>query len=262
MPDFFANPLGFLGLLAVPAILFIHLLREKSRRIRVSTLFLLERLPPRTPRGRTIHFLQNSRALWLQLLIALLCTWLLVQPHWLRRDSTQRVTLILDNSASMSAFRTRILDELPRILGVAARAAVRTEWVVLTSDQPDTPLFHGTELRGVLASLDSWQPLLPSHDPAPGFFARPARLPRWRHHPFHHGSRDLSSTWDHGGSLRPPHRELRICGGENVAGSRRRALGSLDQKCRGNAADRAIGGWRRMERKVRRKRCYLPPLRS
>src|SRR3954471_11213153 len=81
MPTFFANPWGLLGLLAIPAILVIHMLREKSRRVRVSTLFLLPPLLPRTPHGRAIHFLQNSIPLWLQLLSALLATWLLADPR-------------------------------------------------------------------------------------------------------------------------------------------------------------------------------------
>jgi Aerotolerance regulator N-terminal len=169
MPDFFANPLGFLGLLAVPAILIIHLLREKSRRVLVSTLFLLDPLAPQTPRGRTLHFLQNSPALWLQLLIALLGAWLLVQPRWLRSDSQQRIVVILDDTASMSAFRARVLDGLPRVLGAAARAATHTDWTLATTDEPETPLYRGPELRRALAALDAWQPVLPQHDPARAF---------------------------------------------------------------------------------------------
>jgi hypothetical protein len=139
------------------------------RRVSVSTLFLLEELTPRTPHGRRIHLLQNSLTLWLQLFIALLATWLLVQPRWLRHDSLQRITVILDDTASMSAFRGPVLSELPRTLGTAARAAARTDWNIITTDEPETPLYRGPDLRRALDALQAWQPLLPSHDPARAF---------------------------------------------------------------------------------------------
>src|SRR3954469_20652516 len=169
MPTFFANPWGLLGLLAMPAILIIHMLREKSRTVRVSTLFLLPPLAPRTPRGRALHWIQNSWPLWLQLLAALLCTWLLADPRWVRANSFQSVAVILDSSASISACRARVLAQLPGVLRAQARLASETEWVVGTSDAPGLALYRGRVLRDALAALDRWQPLHPRHDPAPTF---------------------------------------------------------------------------------------------
>src|SRR3954447_14318781 len=160
MPAFFANPFGLLGLLAVPAILVIHMLREKSRRLRVSTLFLLDPLAPRTPRGRAIHFIQNSIPLWLQLLAALLCTWLLADPRWVRANSFQSVAVILDSSASMSVCRDRALSQVPGLLRHLARMASRTEWTIGTSDGPGAPLYHGPDAADALAALQQWRPLL------------------------------------------------------------------------------------------------------
>ncbi len=176
LPAYYANPFGFLGLIAVPAIVAIHMLREKSRRIAVSTLFLLKRLAPLTPRGRTMHMLQHSAALWLQLLIALVCTWLLAQPRWLRRDSSQRIAVILDDTASMSAFRPRIVSELPGALDTLSRGAAHTEWMVLGSGNPEAPLYRGADLQAAIASLDAWHPLLPYHDPARAFTAAQLQL--------------------------------------------------------------------------------------
>src|SRR3978361_1505403 len=151
MPTFFANPYGLLGLLAIPAILIIHMLREKSRRLRVSTLFLLAPIPPRTPRGRALHFIQNSWPLWLQLLCALLCTWLLADPRWVRANSFQSVTVILDSTASMSASRARVLTELPAALRAQGRLASETEWVVATTDAPGLALYRGRVLADAIA---------------------------------------------------------------------------------------------------------------
>lgn len=169
MPTFLANPWGLLGLLAIPAILIIHMLREKSRRVRVSTLFLLPPQPPRTPRGRALHFIQNSWPLWLQLLCTLLCTWLLIDPRWVRANSFQSVAVILDSTASMSACRDRVLAQLPAMLREEERAASRTEWVISTSAAPGLALYRGGVLREALAALDGWEPLHPHFDPAPAF---------------------------------------------------------------------------------------------
>jgi hypothetical protein len=154
MPSFFANPAGFLALLAIPAILVIHMLREKSRRLPVSTLFLLDRLAPRTPSGRTLHILQNSLPLWLQILAAHLITWLLVDPRWVRADSIQRVTVILDSSASMQASQVRVRELLPEVLARLAKASARTDWAILTSHAPESPLYRGADVAGVLAALE------------------------------------------------------------------------------------------------------------
>src|SRR4051794_33426660 len=143
MPTFLANPFGLLGLLAIPAIIVIHMLREKSRRMRVSTLFLLDPLAPRTPHGRAIHFLQNSIPLWLQLLSALLATWLLADPRWVRANSFQSVAVILDASASMSVCRERVMAELPQALREVSRLAAHTDWTIGTSNAPGAPLYHG-----------------------------------------------------------------------------------------------------------------------
>ncbi len=166
---YFSHPFGFLGLLAVPVIILIHMLREKSRRLVVSTLFLLETLPPRTPQGRMLHVLQSSLPFWMQLLVALLCTWLLAGPRWIRRDSYQRVGMILDDTASMSAFREEALRAVADELGKAGHGAAHTEWTMLLASQPEKPLYRGESLRDALASLQGWRPALPHFDPARAF---------------------------------------------------------------------------------------------
>ena len=100
----FSNPAGFWALLGIPAVLLIHFLQRESRRVRASTLFLLEQLAPESAQGRRFERLRNSAALWLQLLAVLLFAWLLAGPRWLRPDSVQKVVFVLDSSASMSAF--------------------------------------------------------------------------------------------------------------------------------------------------------------
>ncbi len=165
MPVHFANPLALWALLALPVILIIHCLQERSRRLRVSTLFLLERVAPESVSGARFERLRTSLPLWLQLLAALLIAWILSDPRWAKKDSTQTVVVILDSSASMSAFRDETRTALSRTLGRWSQNAVRTRWHLLETDSHKPTLYAGTHLDELLASLDRWQPLKGSHSP-------------------------------------------------------------------------------------------------
>lgn len=160
-----ANPAGLWALLAIPAILAIHFLQERSRRIKVSTLFLLERVKPESTGGARLEKLRNSVPLWLQLLAALLMAWLLAEPRWLRQDSEQTVVVVLDSSVSMSAFKieTRIL--LEQKLQAWTHSAAKTEWHLLDSDIRKPTLYAGAELNKLLDAYDQWEPQQGTHRP-------------------------------------------------------------------------------------------------
>ncbi|MEO6567438.1 MAG: VWA domain-containing protein, partial [Opitutaceae bacterium] len=160
----FANPLGFLALLAVPAILAIHFLQQRSRRAVISTWFLVEPVTPRSVGGRTWEKLRSSRALWLQLLAALVITWLLTEPRWARAESAQTVVVVFDSSASMSAFREPAIKAATRELSAAEGLAARTTWLVMTTDPRQPPLYRGPERIAAEAAFARWQPELGTHD--------------------------------------------------------------------------------------------------
>lgn len=163
----FANPVGFWTLLGVPAVLAIHLLQRESRQVVTSTLFLLEALAPVSAQGRRLERLRNSLPLWMQLLAVLLLTWLLVGPRWLRRDSSQRVVVILDSSVSMRAFHDELARVLPGRLRLLDGAAGRTDWRLIETDQARPTLYAGPALRNLLAAAAAWTPHLGSHDFGP-----------------------------------------------------------------------------------------------
>lgn len=160
----FANPLGFLALLAIPAILVIHFLQRESRRLEVSTLFLLENLAPESSEGRRFERLRHSIPLWMQLLAAILAAWLLAQPRWLRRDSVQRVVLVLDSSISMAAFTRELERELDHRTAKLAHLAATTEWQLLESDPARPVLYAGTDRLRLLQAARAFQPHLGAHD--------------------------------------------------------------------------------------------------
>ena len=163
----FANPLGLLALLGVPALLAIHLLRVRARRLSASTLFLLPASRVVTEGGRHFHRLRSTPLLWVQLAAVALLAWLLAEPRWLRADSTRRVVLVVDVSASMSAFEKSLPEALRESVDRLARTASRTEWVVLASDPREKTLYSGSSADEAIAAAASLRARLPRHDEAP-----------------------------------------------------------------------------------------------
>lgn len=160
----FSNPLGLWALLGIPAVLAIHFLQERSRRMRVSTLFLLEHMAPESVAGMRFEKLRQSVPLWLQLLAVLLLTWMWCEPRWIRADSRQTVVVVLDSSVSMSAFKEPTRRLLEQKLEVWAKGAAHTDWRLLESDPRKGTLFAGEDRKGLLAAYDAWQPEAGTHE--------------------------------------------------------------------------------------------------
>ena len=167
----FANPAGWWALGAVPVILAIHLLQRQSRRVVTSTLFLFDALRPVSAQGRRIERVRNSLPLWLQIAAAVLLAALLAGPRSLRRDSGQRIVVVLDSSVSMGAFRDELARALPPRLRALTRVAAQTEWHLLETDPARPTLYAGPDLPRLLAALDGWTPHLGTHDFAPALQA-------------------------------------------------------------------------------------------
>ena len=163
----FANLAGFWALLGIPAILAIHFLQKQSQTVTISTLFLLDQMRRESVSGRRVERLRSSIPLWLQLLAVALLTWMLVQPRWVRPDSVQRIALVLDSSASMSAFRENLTEQLRRELTRLSQAARHTEYVAIDSQITGQPIHSGTEIDGLLEALAGWSPAGGDHDFGP-----------------------------------------------------------------------------------------------
>lgn len=165
MSVFFANPLGLWALLAVPAILLIHFLQRESSRYEVTTLFLLDVLEKQSAKGRRFDRLRQSIPLWLQLLAVLLLTWLLVEPRWTSSRGAQRVVIVLDDSASMVAFRDELGASLARELPRFSRMAGTTEFTLLESSATGRTLFRGNSPEQLIAMVGEWNPTAGAHEP-------------------------------------------------------------------------------------------------
>lgn len=163
----FTNLLGFWAFLGLPVVILIHFLQKQAETVTVSTLFLLESLEKESVEGRKIDRLRNSVPLWLQLLMVLLATWLLTQPRWIREHSVQKVGLVFDSSASMSAFKTDLLESLPSELSGVGQGATTIELFALDSHLDSPSIYHGTSVRELSESLEDWNPFRSAHDPGP-----------------------------------------------------------------------------------------------
>jgi hypothetical protein len=163
----FANPAGMWALLGVPAILLIHFLQTKSRRVYASTLFLLDPLAKESTGGSRIERLRNSVPLWLQLIAVLLLAWMLSGPRWIRADSTQSIVVVLDSSIAMRAFQDNLEHVLPQRLKQLSKTAARTDWIVMESDLTQPAIYSGGNIDALASALKNWKPNLGSHDPTP-----------------------------------------------------------------------------------------------
>ena len=160
----FANPLGAWALLGIPVILLIHCFQNKTRRLEISTLFLLEQVTRESERGGAFERLRHSPLLWLQLLAVALLSFLLARPMWLRADSVQPVAIVLDSSVSMQAFLDEARSGIARAARQLEKTAKKCAWTVIESDTARRQVYSGDQTDELLKAIDAWQPRTGQHD--------------------------------------------------------------------------------------------------
>ncbi len=154
----FTNFYGLWALIGIPAVLIIHFLQRRAKVEIVSTLFLLHQTQRESTSGRRFDRLVHSIPLWLQILIVLLVTWLLVQPKYIKAKSTQRIAIVLDSSASMRVFKKKIPEVLQREISRLQGNAANIEIWLIESDPSKTKIYQGTSKEDMLLALENWQP--------------------------------------------------------------------------------------------------------
>lgn len=158
-----SNPYGFLALLGIPAVLAIHFFQRRSKKVPVSTLFLLQQTQRESASGRRVERLLHSVPLWLQLLMVLLLTWLLIEPRYRNEESTQRIAVVLDSSASMAVFKEKALAKLEAELDGLKGNASGAEYFLLESTPSNPRIYHGDSEADLLRALADWQPADGAH---------------------------------------------------------------------------------------------------
>lgn len=160
----FANMAGFWVLACIPVVLLIHFLQQRARRLRVSTLFLMDALPPESSTGRVLDRIRSSRSLWLQLLAVLLCAWVLSEPKFVRENSSQTVAIVLDDSATMRVFQEEARQAARALIRDYDGRTLQTHWVVMGTSSRNELLYRGAEAEQAREAVGRWSPGSGTHD--------------------------------------------------------------------------------------------------
>ena len=169
----FAAPLGLLALLAIPAIVAIHLFRRRFPVRPVAGLFLWQ-IGRQTPEaGRKIDRLPITASLILECVAALALALILAGARLSSTDVSAHLVVLLDGSASMAAINgrgestrdravRRVIEELDR-LGSSARVTL-----VESGERPSVLLGPAARASEARPALDGWRPEAPHHSLALG----------------------------------------------------------------------------------------------
>lgn len=171
--SWFANPAGLWALLAVPAVVWLHLHRRRHTERDVAALFLWEDTSPVDASGRVRQPLRTNPSFWLELLAALMAALAVAGFDPLGGGRSTHVVAVLDDSGSMSArgsaggtsARDRAVARLERAFDEAGRSARVT--LVRSGVRPTLLCGPGALLPDARTALESWQPAAPAHDLRP-----------------------------------------------------------------------------------------------
>jgi hypothetical protein len=169
----FANPWGLLALLAVPAIVAIHLYHRRFPPLRVAGLHLWTSETRQPLAGRRRERLPFSISLILECLAGLLLAIVLAGPRFGDWDNVVHLVVVLDNTASMSArppgkasLRDQAVAELERRFARFPRGSVAT--LLLTGARPEA-LGHALPWDVARQRLATWQPSAVRHSFEPAW---------------------------------------------------------------------------------------------
>jgi hypothetical protein len=169
----FTSPLGLLALLAIPAIVAIHLFRRRFPVRRIAGLFLWQMTRQTPEGGGRISKLPITTSLILECLAALALALILAGARFSPAAVSQHLVVLLDDSASLAAVNARgesardrairrVLQEIER-LGNGARVTL-----VTSGERPSVLLGPAALAVEAKPALDTWTPAAPDHPMALG----------------------------------------------------------------------------------------------
>ncbi|MDA0832018.1 MAG: VWA domain-containing protein [Planctomycetota bacterium] len=171
---YFANPWGLLGLLALPAIVVIHMYHHRFPPLVIAGSHLWEFEEQRQSPGRKRSKLPITPSLLLELLAALFISLIIADPRF---DEMNRVThwvVVLDQSASMASkfdgektFRDAAVEELTARLEDSGRNTVVT--LIESGHRPTMLIGPAASVEETLPVLETWTPRAPMHDFGPSW---------------------------------------------------------------------------------------------
>ncbi len=163
----FLVPGALFALLAVPAVIALHLFRRRFRQRRIAGLFLFaaDALPAHA--GRTRTRLLRSASLWLEVAAATALALLLGGLAFGGGKEAEHLVLVLDDSASMAATAPDGTSAADRVRAWAKARLDRDDdavaTLILTGPIPEIRVGPRAEPSRVLAALDDWTPRATSY---------------------------------------------------------------------------------------------------
>ncbi|WDE96383.1 BatA domain-containing protein [Lentisphaera profundi] len=161
------NPLGFIALLSIPVILYIHMLQRKSKKRQISTLFLLNSDKIEKKAGSRLEKLRNSKLLWLNIFAALLLTFLLLQIRKLQEQQVLKIVVVVDSSASVQAFWPSGADKLSAELAKLAKEIKYIDLKIMSSSLDEATIYSGARIDEARQALRNFFPSRSGHDFGP-----------------------------------------------------------------------------------------------
>lgn len=155
-------PFGLLGLIGIPVLVALYAIQDRHRRAQITTLFLIEAVSDDTTTARRIDYVRLPLSFWLQLLAIIFGSMLLAQLYYSKFEQYTKVLVLIDGSASMAAFTSKIPDALDQIQRNLPDGTP-VEWTLVTSDAPHKILYQGLERSKAEKTLTSWQPHSSGH---------------------------------------------------------------------------------------------------
>lgn len=154
------NPFGLLALLALPAIVGIHLYRNRQRSVVVTGLFLYGPEARSLASGRTRRPLVWRTSLWLELLAALALTWWLCDIRLGDLARVHHAVVVLDTRLRLSARHdgVAVIDRLRAELDARITALSADDRVTLIATGEPPRLLAGPAAEPITArkALAKW----------------------------------------------------------------------------------------------------------
>jgi hypothetical protein len=159
MLSFFAVPWALVGLLALPALLLIYWLRNRFRRVPVSSLMLWVQQRESREGGLHVRRLQTPLLFFLELLAIVLLILAAAGPLWSSSEESRPLMVVLDDSFSMLAgapdsARSRGREAIAEVLRSGHHGTIR---FILAGDHPQL-LGNSARTAGeAQVLLDGWR---------------------------------------------------------------------------------------------------------
>ena len=162
----FANALAWVGLLSVPVIILMYLLKQKHVEVTVPSLFLWRQVLNLSQAQRPWQKLRRNLLMFLQILLAVLFVFALANPYRASVAAVDKMVLVLDNSLSMQATDaapSRHAQAQAEMIALVESAGTGTRFTVMTAGAAPALVVNDSDDPRLV--IDRIRAITPSYTP-------------------------------------------------------------------------------------------------